>query len=313
MNGLSFHIVANAMEKKLRSVNTKFWQDAFIEELNPTEKLLFLYFLTNPLTNLVGIYEVTFKRISYDTGLNIETIRKGFERFETARKAFYMDGFIILPNFLKNQNLNANMKVAAIREFNALPKTLKDKLITNGSEWLPNGYETLSNGLAMIRKEEREVEVEEEDEFEEETEDGSGIKKLPTKLKKSDLTSEELFEKIKVHYRAEWITARDAKAAEEENPDKDINLIYDIKRAGETLTKVAKCIVDNELAFVASLDGQLTYKGIMTNPVLMDSELVIEKILGVEESDPVHKRYDKGGNPKLGLTVLRWIANDKKG
>jgi hypothetical protein len=70
--------------EKLRSVNTKFWNDPFIETLDNKEKLLFLYLLTNPLANILGIYEISLSRISFDTGLTIDTVEKalkGFERF----------------------------------------------------------------------------------------------------------------------------------------------------------------------------------------------------------------------------------------
>ena len=77
------------MSEKLRSVNTKFWEDPFIEDLTPSEKLLFLYLLTNPKANLLGVYEISLKKISYDTGLNNETIRKAFERFAKVQKAFF--------------------------------------------------------------------------------------------------------------------------------------------------------------------------------------------------------------------------------
>jgi len=43
---------------KLRCVNTKFWEDPFVEELNATGKLIFLYLITNPLTNLYYIVKI---------------------------------------------------------------------------------------------------------------------------------------------------------------------------------------------------------------------------------------------------------------
>lgn len=157
------------MNNKLRSVNTKFWDDPFIEGLNPSEKLLFLYLITNPLTNLLGIYEITLKRISYDTGLSKETISKGFERFGMVKKAFYIkDNFIILPNWLKNQRLNSNMKVAVAREFQSLPINLKNSILTNGSERLGNdseGFRMVMEGLGKYEIEiESEIEIEKEDE-----------------------------------------------------------------------------------------------------------------------------------------------------
>lgn len=150
------------MTDKLRSVNTRFWGDPFIEQLNPSEKLLFLYLLTNPLSNLLGVYEITIKRICYDTSLTKETVTNGLKRFEKDKKAFYKDNFIILPNWLKNQRLNSNMKIAVAKEFSALPNELKDNILGNGSESLSNG----SKGFEMIReclgKYEIEIEVESE-------------------------------------------------------------------------------------------------------------------------------------------------------
>ena len=176
------------MAHKLRSVNTRFWDDPFITELNPSEKLLFLYLLTNPMTNIIGIYEVTLKRICFDTGLTKETISKGLERFETLSKAFYSESFIILPNFLKNQKLNANMKVAAIKEFSALPEWLKDRILSNGSKGLGNGYQTILNGLAMIRQVEGEVEVEIEN-----AKIGGGLSSRRSAMKRlENFTEEEL-------------------------------------------------------------------------------------------------------------------------
>lgn len=140
------------MSEKLRSVNTKFWDDPFIEELSPSEKLLFLYLLTNPLANLLGIYEITIKRICYDTGLNKETVLNGLERFGTVRKAYYNDNFIILPNWLKNQRLNRNMKINVGKYFNELPMSLKTNILSNGSESLPNGSESFATILECLDK-----------------------------------------------------------------------------------------------------------------------------------------------------------------
>ena len=152
------------MANKLRSVNTKFWDDTFTAELKPTEKLLFLYLITNPLTKLIGIYEISIRRICFDTGLNEKMVEDGIKRFETVRKAFFIENFIILPNWLKHQNLNSNMKKAVIKEFNDLPISLKNIILASNDETVSNDYETILNHLQMIRKEEVEVEEEVEDE-----------------------------------------------------------------------------------------------------------------------------------------------------
>ena len=66
---------------KQRIVNTKFWDDSYIARLTPTEKLLFLYLITNPLTNIAGVYELPVKRVAFDIGIPAEKHKAIFEAF----------------------------------------------------------------------------------------------------------------------------------------------------------------------------------------------------------------------------------------
>jgi len=148
----------------LRSVNTRFWEDPWVEELSPSEKLLFLYLLTCKYANLAGIFEITIRRISFETGLNNETIRNGLKRFAKDKKAFFVDeNYMFLPNWLKNQNLNSNMKKGVIAIFSELPKDVKINVLGNGYQTVLKDYQTLRNTLLKYEVEvEREVEVEDE-------------------------------------------------------------------------------------------------------------------------------------------------------
>lgn len=221
------------MSQKLRSVNTKFWDDGFVVDLTPTEKLLFLYLITNPLTKLVGIYEISLKRIAFDTGLNQQQIEKGFERFEKVRKAFFVDGWIILPNWLKNQNLNSNMKIAVIKEFNELPKQLIVNLINNENKTVSNGYETISNALAMYRKVEDEDEVEIEDKYEDE--------------KIFNFKKELLKLGVEKKIAEDWLTVRKNKKAT--NTETALNaLILKFKESKLTPNECVKISVENSWA-----------------------------------------------------------------
>ena len=145
----------------LRSVNTRFWEDPWVEDLTPSEKLLFLYLLTNKYANLAGIYEITVKRISFETGLSCETVRKGLERFAKDNKAYFVDdNYLFLPNWLKNQNLNSNMKKGVLTIFGQLPKSVLIKILGNHYQTVLKDYQTLLNTLL---KYEVEIEVEEEE------------------------------------------------------------------------------------------------------------------------------------------------------
>ena len=106
---------------KLRSVNTHFWDDDYIAELPPIEKLLFLYLLTCPATNIAGIYEITRRLMLFHTGLTSEQIDAALGRFKADNKVLYVDNYIIMVNHLKNQKLNTNMLRARSAIIKALP------------------------------------------------------------------------------------------------------------------------------------------------------------------------------------------------
>jgi hypothetical protein len=93
------------MSKK-RFIDTKIWSDAWINNLDPVEKLLFLYLLTNEKTNVAGIYELPIKIMAVETGIEKEMIDKILIRFEQDKKIIYKNGWIIIINFIKHQNFN---------------------------------------------------------------------------------------------------------------------------------------------------------------------------------------------------------------
>lgn len=148
-----------------RSINTKIWSDKWIETLSPVEKLVWIYLLTNDYTNMLGIYQVTIKRIIFETGLSQTQIFNALKAFERVRKGFYwLDEWVVLPNWMKNQSMNANMLKSAIDAYNILPNCLIEKLLSNGFE----SFESLSKGYPILRNNEYEVEIESEVEIEEE-------------------------------------------------------------------------------------------------------------------------------------------------
>lgn len=115
------------MTPKSRYINTTIWDDSWFIELSEIEKLLFLYLLTNPKCNIAGVYEVSVKRISFDTGISIEKVLKAFQRFEKDGKIMfdYDENIIFLRNFVKHQKLNPNIQIGILDCFN----NLKDSTI----------------------------------------------------------------------------------------------------------------------------------------------------------------------------------------
>ena len=129
----------------MRYINTRFWDDNYITELSPEEKLLFLYFLTNPLTTIAGIYEISLKRIEYDTGIIKQNILKIIRKFEKANKVFYIDNnWIFLKNFIKNQSINPKIKIGIQERLNEIPTFIIDKIKEIDKDSLYIAYDSLS-------------------------------------------------------------------------------------------------------------------------------------------------------------------------
>ncbi len=118
---------------KQRYVDTRFWDDGYIIELAPTEKLLFLYLLTSPLTNIAGIYEITIKRISFDIGIGSEEVKNILQKFQDDKKVYYIsNNYIVLCNFPKHQQYERSPKIKEGIDIiiNSLPANVKEALDT---------------------------------------------------------------------------------------------------------------------------------------------------------------------------------------
>lgn len=118
------------MDKK-RSLSTRLWTDNWVLDLDPVEKLLFVYLLTNQSTNLAGIYELHLRKMAFETGIDKEMIQKILSRFEADGRVFYRHGYVVVANFTKHQGYNDSMIQNAIETVDNLPDEVKnDSLLT---------------------------------------------------------------------------------------------------------------------------------------------------------------------------------------
>ena len=118
---------------KTRYIKTDFWSDSFIETLNPVEKLLFLYLFTNDRVDLCGIYEISLRKISFETGINEESLVKILTKFSEKWKIYYIDWYIYVSNFIKHLQINPSVLLWIERSKNLIPKPILeaiDKLYT---------------------------------------------------------------------------------------------------------------------------------------------------------------------------------------
>lgn len=107
---------------KNRYINTRFWSDNFISELNPLDRYLFLYFLTNEHTNICGIYEIPLRTISFETGIEIDMLKKMIKRLVS--KIHYIDGWVYIKNFARHQAVNEKVIIGIENAKKLVPSTI---------------------------------------------------------------------------------------------------------------------------------------------------------------------------------------------
>lgn len=99
---------------KQRYVNTDFWDDKFVRSLPRDGKHLFMYLLTNPKTNVAGIYRTTTETMAYDTGIDEDEIKGLLCVFAQRRKVFvYEEEWVVLVNCTKHQKVHERSNIRA--------------------------------------------------------------------------------------------------------------------------------------------------------------------------------------------------------
>lgn len=106
-----------------RRIDTKIWQDPWVECLGPDEKLLFVYFSTNECCNQAGLYQITQKRISFETGINVNRLDAIIKKLHPKIITFNPNWVWVL-NFVRYQSQNESFLVAARREASKAPEQL---------------------------------------------------------------------------------------------------------------------------------------------------------------------------------------------
>ena len=117
-----------------RYIDTSFWDDEFIIELDPSEKLMYMYLMTNPLTTIAGVYKITIRRICFDTGFNETTVKYILQKFEKAKKVFKFGEYIIIRSWCKHQKWQNSkpIKLGIESVLKELPEEVLKKLVEVG-------------------------------------------------------------------------------------------------------------------------------------------------------------------------------------
>ena len=138
---------------KQRYISTSIWDDDwFIENLSKEEQLFYFYLLTNEHTNIAGIYKLSIRKISQESGFNKKEIVRILKKFEHDRKVYYRQEHVIMPNWPKHQKWQASdqihkgIRAILIRD---IPDSVLEVINTDS---IPYQYpiDTLSEGIQMV-------------------------------------------------------------------------------------------------------------------------------------------------------------------
>lgn len=170
-----------------RKIHVQFWGDVFIQSLTPEQKFFFLYLLTNERTKQCGIYEITTRQISFDTGYTVETVLRLMEFFTNSGKIkFSRDtNEIAIKNWDKyNSSDSPSVKNLVNKEI----ASVKNKVLV---EWVQSG-DTVSPHNKKVEG----VEVEPEEEKEPEPTERPNHPNLIYDAEKEILGNEIQFQRI---------------------------------------------------------------------------------------------------------------------
>ena len=122
-------------------INSDFWIDSYTAELDPIEKVLFVYLLTSPHGNISGIYQIPLRNIATDTGIEKEMVIKILARFQKDGKVLYRDGWVCLKNRIKfNKMDNTSIKKGVEKRIKNCPDFINEFLnlpITDDTLYTP--------------------------------------------------------------------------------------------------------------------------------------------------------------------------------
>lgn len=72
-----------------RQIHTSIWKKPWFLDLEPQEKLLFIYLFSNDTTHLTGLYEISLRTMASETCLDMESVKQILAKFEQIGKVHY--------------------------------------------------------------------------------------------------------------------------------------------------------------------------------------------------------------------------------
>jgi len=104
-----------------RQIHVSIWKDTYFLELDPKEKLLFVYLFSNESSSLAGIYEISIKVICFETGLDNDFVVNALDKFEKDEKIYYQNGIVWVKNLRKYNKGGQTVYKRVIADIQLIP------------------------------------------------------------------------------------------------------------------------------------------------------------------------------------------------
>ena len=112
---------------------SSFYTDPYIIKLSRDQMYFYQYLLLCERNNLSGVYENPVEVMSFESKFSIKDVREFLGKFEKDKKLMFVDDYVILFNFLKNQSYNRNIMIAILNSFLDLPDNILKLVFNVGS------------------------------------------------------------------------------------------------------------------------------------------------------------------------------------
>lgn len=147
---------------KTRIIHTRFWQDSFVSTLSKTDKLIFIYLLTNDRVSLTGIYELPDKYIKADLEVTQKELDETKQKLIKNDKIYFLDGWVRIVNHDKyNSYTGEKIEIAKEKEIQSVPSKLMvdrpgiDTSIDTSSDTPNNQKPKIINNNLLIKEEDK--------------------------------------------------------------------------------------------------------------------------------------------------------------
>lgn len=111
-----------------RIVKNEIWDDEWFYDLEPIEKLIWLFLLTNVRCNIAGIYKLNVKWAAGTVGVDQDVLEKTLDKFVDNEKVYRDNEWIVLINFVKHQAKNPSVIKGIERVLEDIPSRIVENL-----------------------------------------------------------------------------------------------------------------------------------------------------------------------------------------